>query len=236
MENICFPPDTKCNECIFFENDSCSINKDKHYNSKGITISKTNKEQLLKEFICPYFRTPNWSKDKERFIHKWEEEIKTENQLPYFCVLLDSRVPIYSIRKILEFGTKPKEIFIVMDKNTTIEEVKETYDELKELIGDKVKWTLYHEFENNAWHQVFNVYNRHDLMLLVQRFPACGKDWAERIAVEIQDNLLKFSYAENFEKTMTLIHPYLYHSYYFEHGPNWLNKLKEERWQQKYIL
>lgn len=242
MENTFCPPDTRCKKCAFHTSSKlengyshlCWIDKIHHYNSRGVEISITD-ELMLKNFLCPYFRPKNWIKGKESLSSaQLEKIVKQENQIPYFPIILFPKKnqigPI--IRKLARFKVKPKEVQIILESSRT-NELLTISDLCKE---NKIPYSISFSLKDNSWHNIFNKYNRNEFLMLITGYPYLKNDWSVELTDKIQDELFTFSYAENKQNTVMLIPHYMYNSYYFEHTDNFIEKLKEERNAQKYIL
>ncbi len=243
------PKNTECKKCgLYAKTDNahvCILDKFMHYMKLGVVgglaeYSKnpevSDKSIVLQDFTCPYFRPPSWVKEKtELFPHKKIEElIKEENQLPYTPVLLYPKKYIIGaiLRKITRFSVKPKKIYIILEEDRE----SEVLEISKIAKTTELPWTINVEIMKNSWHNIIKNYNKKEFLMLINGYPYLHNDWANDLTDKIQDELLKFSYAENKSGTITLIHPYVYNCYYFEYTDTWLEKLREERHVEKYLL
>ena len=229
------PPDTHCKTCIFEDRESfCRLNKIDFYRTKNIKIDTTDDNAVLKEFVCPYHRTKEWLSNQP-VNGNLVNIIREENKLPYIAILLHlgDEIVKKTIKKLLTFTTKPKEIYVIKRASDS----EKIVDEVKSLLDNTgIKWRVEFEFEENAWHNIFKFYNRTEFMLLIRGFPEIRVDWPKTLERKILDELLQFSYAENKSQTMTLISPYVYNMYYFEYTKDFLIKLRQQRHHQKCIL
>jgi hypothetical protein len=229
------PIDTNCNECIFKDGYDCRINRIALYKSKGITVVAEPSGTTLKEFVCPYYRTEEWLQQ-----HKTSKDIirdiKKENGLPYLPILLfmEGKLLKDSLKKIKSFTIKPKEVFIIVKTGVVLHSVIQ--DIRSVLDNSDITWHLHVELEDLSWHGIFKFYNRPEFLLIINGYPEVSNTWPEIIANKVQDELLKFSYAENKSQTMMLIAPYIYKAYYFEHTKDFIKQLRVERHRQKCIL
>ncbi len=228
------PQDTKCETCIFKEGYGCRLNKLQLYQSKNIEIFPTQTGNILRDFVCPYHRTHEWLGTN------WYEEdllaiIRKENALPYIPVLLflHGAALERALKKICTFKTKPKEVFIILRKDTD----KKIIDEVSKTLKDTgITWHVHFELEENSWHTIFKAYNRREFLLLIRGYPEIATSWTEAITRKIQDELVTFSYAENENQTMMLISPYIYNNFYFEFGKDFLIKLRQIGCKNKCML
>lgn len=231
MENTFYPPNTNCTECIFSKETQCRLDKIRYYKTKGVNVETINSTTVLKNFICPYFRNLEWLENKKNTVDL-VKEIQKENQIPYYVVLLNlsKSILIDTINKIKKFRTLPKHIYIVCDFEIGYKGLNEIVEKIP------CEWTYIFQLEENGWHNIFKTYNRTEFMVLINGYPEINNSWTKNLSTKINDSLLKFSYAENKQQKMTVIPAYIYNSYYFEYTDKWLEKLRQERWQQKYIL
>lgn len=231
------PPSTHCKGCIFTNHTvECRLDKISFYKKNHIVVEKIDGRNVIKDLVCPYYRTEDWLLDQtDNHDTTIMSAIRRENILPYYPVFLFLGPELLrtSLRRMLTFKVLPKEIYIIFEKTTNPSIMLDVEEIMK---GTNITWHVYFELEENAWHNIFKFYNRSEFMLLISGFPTVRRDWAEVLANKVQDKLLKFSYAENEKQTMTLIPAYVYNSYYFEYGKSFLTKLRQERHKQKCIL
>jgi hypothetical protein len=231
------PPDTNCKGCIFYNDKiDCRIGRAQFYREKGIKVIRTEEGTVIKDFVCPYYRPESWleeQKDTTDLVQK----IQKENLIQYIPIVLflEGEILKDSLNKIRRFDNPPKELYVIVkdnpDKNEKLMElVKETLE------GSGIKWNIHFELEDDSWHIIFKNYNRREFLLIINGFPEVNNKWPKVITKKIQEELLKFSYAENKKQTMMLISPYVYNSYYFEYTKKFLLMLRLERNKQKCIL
>lgn len=230
MDTIFSRPNTDCRTCIFCSNKDCRLNKLTLYKENNITVLDG---PVIQSFICPYYRTEEWLKE-----HKNESNtmavIKKENQIPYIAILLhlSPSILIESLNKIKKFKTPPKCIYIITEDNSP-EFIQSINNALVDL---NIKWTVHFSLEKHSWHTIFNNYQRNEFLLLINGYPGVPNTWTQKLTDNIQDKLMKFSYAENKKQTMMLVSPVIYNEYYFQYGHKLFEKLREERHRQKCIL
>ncbi len=231
------PPDTHCNTCIFYDkNIDCRLGRAQFYKDNGIKVIRTENGTVIKELVCPYFRDNAWLEDKKE-VTNLVTEIQKENKFPYIPVILnlDGQILKETLNKIINFDTPPKEIYVVVRENETTN--TKTYETIKECLKDTdITWNLHLSLEEDSWHIIFKNYSRREFLLIINGYPQVNNKWPKNLGKKIQDELLKFSYAENKSQTMTLISPYVYNMYYFDHGKKFIQMLRLERNKQKCIL
>jgi hypothetical protein len=232
MDSTFAPQDTQCDNCCFrLDGYDCTLDKIKFYQNNGITVISTPNGNVLKDFICPYYRTKEWANTNDGVGEDLVGRIRVENAIPYLPILLflDDELLINSLDKITKFETRPKHVYIIVKEDITAEKISMIKSVLD---GTGIEWHVHVELEENSWHNIFKFYNRSEFLLLITGFPTVLNDWTLTLTKKIQDELFKFSYAENASKTMLLIPAYMYNSYYFEYAKNFINALKIERHTQ----
>jgi hypothetical protein len=230
------PPDTQCKDCIFYDKHiDCRIGRAKFYKDNGIKVLRTDDGTIIKNFICPYYRTIDWLEEKKD-ISNPVLEIQKENKLPYIPVILylNGKILEETLNKIANFDTPPEMLYVIIKEEELIQKTKETIENA--LKDTNIKWNLHLSLEEDSWHVIFKNYNRREFLLIINGYPQVNKKWPKVLTKKIQDELLKFSYAENKSQTMMLISPYIYNMYYFDYGKKFIQMLRLERNKQKCIL
>lgn len=230
------PPDTLCKDCIFYDkNIDCRIGRAKFYKDNGIKVLRTEDGTIIKNFICPYYRTIEWLEEKKD-ISNPVLEIQKENKLPYVPIILylDGKILEETLNKIANFDTPPETLYVVVKDEEFTPKTKEIIE--KSLKGTNIQWNLHRSLEEDSWHVIFKNYSRKEFLLIINGYPQVNKKWPKVLTKKIQDELLKFSYAENKSQTMMLISPYVYNMYYFDYGKKFIQMLRLERNKQKCIL
>jgi len=232
MSNTFSPDDTSCNDCIFYNDQwpyshtACKLNKLEKYESNLIKISYNanndfrNTQLTLKSFQCPYFRPTSWA----------EKIIKEENAIPYFIIYFINNKPLSEIQYDLEiienFDRKPKSVIFI--KNIDSNRISTT--EIVSMLTNrntKYQWQVRDGITKEAWHTIYNSYNKHEFMLLYYSTPNVPKNWLSLIENKIQEDLLKFAYAADFNENIMLISPFVYNSMYYSFGKEWIKKLQD---------
>lgn len=244
MANTFSPPNTKCKDCVFNKENTldCETGARQHYYDLGVNIrlppivdgSPVGLE--LENFICPYFRDETWYPNglgEESVDAVLDEEI---SWLPYIAVIVDhNKQNIYkTIERILDFDNHPLEIYVVLKADRpdaeSVVELKQCFDKF---LG---KWHVFFELDNDSWQTIMKFYKEQRFILLVNGYPNVDNSWPRNTGRKIQNDLLKFPYAENDDNSMTLIHPYYINAFFFEYGKDWLTRLKEQTCSLKYKL
>lgn len=245
MGNTFSPPNTKCNDCVFHDVGDvldCETGARKHYRDKGVigSIIDSNTELkfepvvILHNFLCPYKRDKAWLEaNSENTADKLNLEVTT---LPYVVVVLDhdTQTLKQTLDRIYEYDNQPQEIFVVIradrpDPNTVLA--------MKPLFNDfQGKWHIFFQLDNESWQEICKFNKREEFVLLVTGYPEVDNNWPRTTGSKIQNELLKFPYAENDVQSMTLIHPYYFNAFFFDYGKNWLEELKKQTCNLKYKL
>lgn len=230
------PPDTLCNNCIFYDKEvDCRIGRLQFYNEKNLKVIKTDKTTIIKEFICPYHRNTDWLESKKDATNL-VKEIRQENKLPYIPIILylNGKILSETLAKIASFDTPPEQLYVVIKQE---DDQKKIYELITSILnGTNITWNLHVSLEEDSWHVIFKNYNRHEFLLIISGYPQVNNKWPKVLATKIQDELLKFSYAENKNQTMMLMSPYIYNMYYFDYGKKFVHMLRLQRNKQKWLL